>query len=58
MIKLFLAFAMAFGIFWFGIPAFRRLSGKNKWDLTLLFFFSIMCALLAVGLLTAFVILF
>lgn len=58
MIRLFLAFGLAFAIFWFGIPAYRNLTGKDRWDLTRLFFFSIMCALLAIGLLTLFVVLF
>jgi hypothetical protein len=58
MIQMFLAFCTVFAVFWFGIPAFRNLSGKGKWDLTLLFFYSIMCALLAIGLLITIVVLF
>jgi hypothetical protein len=58
MIKMLLAFLIAFGIFYIGIPSYRNLSGKEKWDLTKLFFFSIMCALLAIVLLVIFVVLF
>ena len=58
MIKMLLAFLIAFGICYFGISTYRNLSGKEKWALTKLVFFSILCAILASGLLVLFVILF
>jgi hypothetical protein len=58
MIKMLMAFFVAFGIFYIGIPTYRNLSGKDKWDLTKLFFFSIMCSILAIILLVFFVVLF
>ena len=58
MIKMLLAFLIAFGICYFGISAYRNLSGKEKWDLTKLLFFSILCAILASSLLVLFVVLF
>jgi hypothetical protein len=58
MIRLVLAFAVAFAICYFGIKGFRDLTGKDKWALTKLVGYSIICALLAVGLLTLIVVLF
>jgi len=58
MIRLILAFVVAFAICYFGISGFRNLTGKDKWALTKLLAYSIMCALLAVGLLTIIVVLF
>ncbi len=58
MIRLLLAFLIAFGIFYFGIKGFRELTGKDKWALTKLLAYSTMCAVLAIVLLIAMVILF
>jgi hypothetical protein len=58
MIKLWLVFLIAFGICYFGIQGYRDLSGKDKWALTKLLGYSIMCALMAIGLLVLIVILF
>lgn len=58
MIRLWLVFAVLFAVFYFGIPAWRNLQGKEKWDLTKLFFFSIMCSLLAITAMVVMVILF
>ena len=58
MIKILIAFLLAFAICYFGIDAYRKLTGKEKWALTKLAGYSIICAVLAIGILSAFVILF
>ena len=58
MIRLWLVFAILFAGFYFGIPAFRKLKGKEKWDLTKTFLFSMMCSLLAVFAMVIIVVLF
>jgi|APGre2960657373_1045057.scaffolds.fasta_scaffold315146_2 hypothetical protein len=58
MIKIILAFLVAFGICYFGIKGYRDLSGKDKWALTKLLGYSILCALTAIVLLMLVVILF
>jgi hypothetical protein len=58
MIRLWLVFAILFAGFYFGIPALRKLNGKEKWDITKTFLFSMMCSLLAVVAMTVIVILF
>ena len=58
MIRLWLIFAILFAGFYFGIPAFRNLSGKEKWDLTKTFVYSMMCSLLVVTVMVAIVVLF
>ena len=58
MIRLWLAFAILFAAFYFGIPAFRNMKGKEKWDLTKTLLFSLLCSLLAVGAMVLIVVLF
>jgi hypothetical protein len=58
MIRLWLVFAILFAGFYFGIPAFRKLKGKEKWNLTKTFLFSMMCSLLAVVAMVVIVVLF
>ncbi len=58
MIKMFLAFLIVFFVLYFGIPQYRELTGKKKWDLAKLILFSVACAVLSIGLLVLFVILF
>ena len=58
MIKIILAFLVAFGICYFGIKGYRDLSGKDKWALTKLLTYSILCAVTAIVLLMLVVILF
>jgi hypothetical protein len=58
MIRLWLVFAILFAGFYFGIPAFRKLKGKEKWDLTKTLLFSMMCSLLAVVAMVIIVVLF
>ena len=58
MIRLWLVFAVLFAGFYFGIPAFRNLKGKEKWDLTKTLVFSLVCSLLAVGAMVLIVVLF
>ena len=58
MIRLWLMFAVLFAGFYFGIPAFRNLKGKEKWDLTKTLVFSLVCSLLAVGAMVLIVVLF
>jgi hypothetical protein len=58
MIKIILAFLFVFFVFYFGIQGYRDLSGKDKWALTKLIGYSILCALTAIVLLMLIVILF
>lgn len=58
MIRLWLVFAILFAGFYFGIPALRSLNGKEKWDLTKTFLYSLMCSLLAVSVMVIIVVLF
>lgn len=58
MIRLYLAFFIAFALCYFGIDAYRKLTGKEKWALTKLTGYSILCASLAIIILSGIVILF
>lgn len=58
MIRMILAFGIAFAICYFGIAGFRNLTGKDQWALTKLLGYSIICASLAMLLLTLIVVLF
>jgi hypothetical protein len=58
MIRLWLVFAVLFAGFYFGIPTFRQMKGKEKWDLTKTLLFSLLCSLLAVVVMVAIVVLF
>ena len=58
MIRLWLVFAVLFAGFYFGIPAFRSMKGKEKWDLTKTILFSLFCSLLAVIAMVVIVVLF
>jgi hypothetical protein len=58
MIRLWLVFAILFAGFYFVIPAFREMNGKEKWDLTKNLLFSLLCSILAVGVMVVIVILF
>jgi hypothetical protein len=58
MIKITLAFLIAFVICYVGIKSFRDLTGKDKWALTKLLAYSTMCALTAMVLLISIVFLF
>jgi hypothetical protein len=58
MIKIILVFLFVFFVFYFGIQGYRDLSGKDKWALTKLIGYSILCALTAIVLLMLIVILF
>ena len=58
MIRLWLVFAILFAGFYFVIPAFRKLKGKEKWDLTKTILVSFICSLLAVSAMVLIVFLF
>ena len=58
MIRLWLVFAILFAGFYFGIPAFRKLKGVEKWDLTKTVLYSMICSSLAVGVMVLIVVLF
>ena len=49
MIKMFLIFAVVFAIFWYSINIFRALKGREKWQLTKVAAYSIMCATVSTG---------
>ncbi len=58
MIKIILAFVIAFAICYFGIKGFRDLTGKDKWALTKLLGYSTLCAVLAIAVLIGIVVVF
>jgi hypothetical protein len=58
MFKIILAFLFVFGICYFGIKQYRELSGKEKWALTKMIGYSMLCASVAIVLLVLIVILF
>jgi divalent metal cation (Fe/Co/Zn/Cd) transporter len=57
-VKIIVGFIVVFAGFFVGIQAFRGLTGREKWQLTKLLAYSIMCALLTTVALTAFVLVF
>ncbi len=58
MIRIWLAFAIMAVLIHFGITAWRKLEGKERWTLTKSIGYSIVVALLALMVMTAIVILF
>ena len=58
MFKIILSFLILFLIFFFGISQVRKMSGKEKWMLTKLIGFSILCASLTFFTITIIVLLF
>lgn len=58
MAKIVLIFLMVFVFFFIGILAFKEMTGKERWALTQVIAYSIMCAVLATLVLTIFVLLF
>lgn len=58
MIRVVLFFAVIFAAFYFGIPVFRDLNGKEKLEVIGLVVYSALCAALTVIVMTLFVITF
>jgi hypothetical protein len=58
MIRLWLAFAIFAVLIHFGITAWRKMEGKERWSLTKSIAYSILVSLLAVLVMTVIVILF
>jgi hypothetical protein len=58
MFKIVLAFLFVFGLFFFGIKAFRNITEKEKWALAKLVGYSLLCTLMAIVLLVLIVVLF
>jgi hypothetical protein len=58
MIRMILAFIVVFLIFFFGIKLFTQLSGKEKWILTKLLAYSLVCAIITIVFLISIVVLF
>jgi hypothetical protein len=58
MIRLWLAFAILAVLIHFGIMAWQKMSGTERWSLTKTAFYSIIVALLALAVMTALVVLF
>jgi hypothetical protein len=58
MIKIVLGFVLVFVAFFVGIQTVRGLTGREKWQLTKLIGYSIMCAVLTTAALVGFVLLF
>lgn len=58
MMKMVTSFAIIFAIFYFGIQAFCALTGKEKWNVSKLLAYSLVCAFLSGTILVCLVILF
>lgn len=58
MSKLLVVFIFIFAVFYTGINVYGSLSKRQKWSLTKTVSYSIMCALLAIAVMTLIVILF
>ncbi len=58
MIRVILAFIVVFGLFYFGINAFRATTGKEKWHICKTLIYSLICAILALTVLIGIVIIF
>ena len=58
MIKMFSIFLIVFGLIFFGLIAFKQMTGKEKWQLTKLAAYSIICAVLTTAALIGFYITF
>ena len=58
MIRVIFAFAVIFGLFFFGIRAVRDMTGKERWALAQLLTYSAFCAILTLGFLIALVVIF
>jgi hypothetical protein len=58
MIRMVFAFLFLFVVFFLGLKAFKEITKEEKWELTKLIGFSILCASLTLGVLTGFVLLF
>ena len=58
MIKIVLIFAVVFFCFFLGIDLLRRLTGSEKWQLTKMVGYAILCSVLTLGVLSFLVLLF
>jgi hypothetical protein len=58
MIRLWLLFAVLFAVFYYGIPAFRKMKGKEKWDVIKTILYSFFCSALAISVMVLLVVLF
>lgn len=58
MIRIILAFIVVFLITFFGIKGFVQLSGKDKWVLTKLLAYSLVCAIITTVFLVSLVVIF
>jgi hypothetical protein len=58
MIRLWLVFAILAALIHFGITAWRKMEGKERWTLTRSIAYSILVSLLALAVMTTLVILF
>lgn len=58
MIRVWIAFLIIFGMFFFGIDYFRLMTGKERWDILKTVLYSLGCAILTITVLIGIVILF
>jgi FtsH-binding integral membrane protein len=58
MFKIVLAFVVIFGLFFFGISAIRNMTEKDRWSLTKMLTYSMICAILTLVFLITLVVLF
>mgnify|MGYP006289060603 CR=1 FL=1 len=58
MIRMWIAFIVVFGAFYFAINAFRGATGKEKWHICKTLTYSAICAILALTVLIGIVLIF
>jgi hypothetical protein len=58
MMKMIMAFVFLFIIFYTGIEIFRKLTGKEKWDIAKTFSYSVAISLFVIAFLVVLVVLF
>ena len=58
MIKMFSIFLIVFGLIFFGLIAFKQMTGKERWRLTKMIIYSIICATLTTAALVGFYLVF
>lgn len=58
MIQIWLMFAILFAVFYFAIPAFRNMKGREKWDIIKTVLYSFFCSALALSVMVLLVVLF
>jgi hypothetical protein len=58
MLRVVFIFFFVFGLFYFGLDFFRKLTGREKWELIKLLSYSLACSLATILVLVSIVVLF